>query len=53
MFLGFLPILLYHKTGLMTDFQTGTDVLRQNYKNKSVSCDKLIRKKIESDATKL
>lgn len=52
-FLGFLPILVCHKQDLLQTFKRETDVLRQNYKSKSVSCNKLIREKVETDATKL
>lgn len=45
MFLGFLPILVCHKQDLLQTFKRETDVLRQNYKSKSVSCNKLIREK--------
>lgn len=45
MYLGFLPILVCHKQDLLQTFKRETDALRQNYKSKSVSCDKLIREK--------
>lgn len=45
MFLDFQPILLYHKQDLWQTFKRETDMLRQNYKSKSVSCNKLIREK--------
>ena len=53
MFLGFLPILVCHKQDLLQTFKRETDMLRQNYKSKSVSCNKIIREKDEPDATKL